>query len=169
MGKKIKSEETEEPVAESKFSKTEHDLEKLSKDTAASDMSEEKKERIQTNVDHMKQNLERMEKSTDKSEKERLQKAMKLRLQAIKKIKAEEPVAESKFAKTEHDLEKLVKDTMESDLPEAKKERIETNAESMKKDLERIEQSTDKAERQRLQKAMKLRLQSIKKLRSSSL
>merc|ERR1712167_25350 len=144
MGKKIKSEETEEPVAESKFSKTEHDLEKLSKDTAASDMSEEKKERIQTNVDHMKQNLERMEKSTDKSEKERLQKAMKLRLQAIKKIKAEEPVAESKFAKTEHDLEKLVKDT------------IESNAESMKKDLERIEQSTDKAERQRLQKAMKL-------------
>merc|ERR1712072_355297 len=117
----------------------------------------------------MKQNLERIEKSTDHAEKERLQKAMKLRLQAIKKIKsedAEEPVAENKFSKTEHDLGKLAEDTANSDLSEEKKERIENNIEGMKKDLERIEKSSDKAEKERLQKAMKLRLQAIKKIKA---
>merc|ERR1719183_2589516 len=143
--KKIKSEDA--PVAENKFSKTEHDLEKLSADTAASDLSEEKKERIQGNIEHMKQNLERIEKSTDHAEKERLQKAMKLRLQAIKKIKSEDaPVAENKFSKTEHDLEKLSADTAAPDLSEEKKERIQGNIEHMKQNLERIEKSTDHAE-----------------------
>merc|ERR1712070_1308545 len=113
-------------------------------------------ERIQNNVEHMKQSLERIEKSTDAAEKERLQKAMKLRLQAIKKIKGEE--APNKFAKTEADLEKLSADTAASTLSAEQKERIENNIQHMQQSLERIEKSTDAAEKERLQKAMKLRL-----------
>merc|ERR1712057_134464 len=110
---------------------------------------------------------ERIEKSSDKAEKERLQKAMKLGLQAIKKIKEEDaaPAAENKFEKTEHDLEKLAADTTASALSEEKKERILSNVDHMKQNLERIEKSSDKAEKERLQKAMKLRLQAIKKIK----
>merc|ERR1711998_712100 len=113
---------------------------------------------------------ERIEKSEDKAEKERLQKAMKLRLQAIKKIKEESaaPAHDAKFEKTEHDLEKLSTDTKASNLPAEAKERIENNIEHMKTSLERIEKSEDKAEKERLQKAMKLRLQAIKKIKEES-
>merc|ERR1711934_362852 len=103
----------------------------------------EKKERIQSNIQHMQTNLERIEKSSDKAEKERLQKAMKLRLQAIKKIKSED------LEKTEHDLEKLAADTTASALSEEKKERILSNVDHMKQTLERIEKSSDKAEKER--------------------
>merc|ERR1711968_43506 len=116
--------------------------------------------------------LERIESSTDKAEKEGLQKAMKLRLQAIKKIKAEEEAPQEethhseKFTKTSADLEKLSKDTAASDLSEEKKERIQNNIEHMKTNLERIESSTDKAEKERLQQAMKVRLTMIKKIKA---
>merc|ERR1711998_228824 len=147
------------------LAKTEKDLEKVKGEVKAAKMPSTKRTAVLDNISAMKKDLEKLG-NADESSKQRLNKALGLRMAALKEQLAEaEPTKEtpqSKFHKVMADLEKVESEVSKrQSMSLSTKSEVRDNIHHMKKDLEKM-QGADHERKQRLRKALGLRMNVLK-------
>merc|ERR1711998_209941 len=147
------------------LAKTEKDLEKVKVEVKAAKMPSTKRTAVLDNISAMKKDLEKLG-NADESSKQRLNKALGLRMAALKEQLAEaEPTKEtpqSKFHKVMADLEKVESEVSKrQSMSLSTKSEVRDNIHHMKKDLEKM-QGADHERKQRLRKALGLRMNVLK-------
>merc|ERR1712185_456335 len=138
--------------------KVSHDLEVVSADVKKAHLSSEERQEAIANIAAMKTDVEKLE-SAAGPQKARLQKALGLRMAALKEqlSGSDEAPVDNKKEKVMKDLEKGKK----KGLSLSRKTEIKNNIHHMKTDLEKME-SADAPHKDRLHKALSLRMKALK-------
>merc|ERR1711871_1357832 len=143
--------------------KVSHDLEVVSADVQKAHLSSEERDEAIANIAAMKTDVEKLE-SAAGPQKARLQKALGLRMAALK-----EQLSGSDDAPVDNKKDKVMKDLVKVELEVSKKKglslsrktEIKNNIPHMKTDLEKME-SADAPHKDRLHKALSLRMKALK-------
>merc|ERR1711918_94830 len=155
-----------EQIAEDKPSltkKVSHDLEVVSADVKKAHLSSEERQEAIANIAAMKTDVQKLE-SAAGPQKARLQKALGLRMAALKEqlSGSDEAPVDNKKEKVMKDLEKVEKEvSKKKGLSLSRKTEIKNNIHHMKTDLEKME-SADAPHKDRLHKALSLRMKALK-------
>ena len=143
--------------------KVSHDLEVVSSDLKKAHISSEERTEAMSNIAAMKTDVEKLA-SAAGPQKARLQKALGLRMAALKEqLSGDEAGAhDNKSEKVMKDLEKVEKEvSMKKNLSLSRKTEIKNNIHHMRTDLEKIN-SADAPHKDRLHKALSLRMKALK-------
>merc|ERR1711998_142045 len=143
--------------------KVSHDLEVVSADVKKAHLSSEERQEAIANIAAMKTDVEKLE-SAAGPQKARLQKALGLRMAALKEqlSGSDEAPVDNKKEKVMKDLEKVEKEvSKKKGLSLSRKTEIKNNIHHMKTDLEKME-SADAPHKDRLHKALSLRMKALK-------
>merc|ERR1712054_419328 len=153
--------------------RVQNDLEKVLHDVERSHkLSESTKQAVKENIQHMKSDLAKME-TAAAGQKDRLKKALGLRMQALKEQIAEDKAASSSeekpslTKKVSHDLEVLSADVKKAHLSSEERQEAIANIAAMKTDVEKLESAAG-PQKARLQKALGPRMAALKEQLSGS-
>lgn len=150
-----------ESTHDDKVSKVGADLEKVLKDVHTSDdLSSKTKKAAEDNIHRMQEDLEKLD-GADSQHKQRLQKALGLRMKALNQQISEDHKVPSVLSKTEQDLEKVKSEVKAAKMPAQQRTAVLDNISAMKNDLEKIGKADD-ATKHRLNKALGLRMSALK-------
>merc|ERR1711871_1744561 len=145
--------------------RVQNDLEKVLHDVERSHkLSESTKQAVKENIQHMKSYLAKME-TAAAGQKDRLKKALGLRMQALKEQIAEDKPSLTK--KVSHDLEVVSADVQKAHLSSEERDEAIANIAAMKTDAEKLESAAG-PQKARLQKALGLRMAALKEQLSGS-
>merc|ERR1711968_157405 len=143
--------------------KVSHDLEVVSADVQKAHLSSEERDEAIANIAAMKTDVEKLE-SAAGPQKARLQKALGLRMAALKEqlSGSDDAPVDNKKDKVMKDLEKVeLEVSKKKGLSLSRKTEIKNNIHHMKTDLEKME-SADAPHKDRLHKALSLRMKALK-------
>merc|ERR1711871_1890513 len=151
--------------------RVQNDLEKVLHDVERSHkLSESTKQAVKENIQHMKSDLAKME-TAAAGQKDRLKKALGLRMQALKEQIAEDKASSeekpSLTKKVSHDLEVVSADVQKAHLSSEERDEAIANIAAMKTDVEKLESAAG-PQKARLQKALGLRMAALKEQLSGS-
>merc|ERR1719230_2168563 len=151
--------------------RVQNDLEKVLHDVERSHkLSESTKQAVKENIQHMKSDLAEME-TAAAGQKDRLKKALGLRMQALKEQIAEDKASSeekpSLTKKVSHDLEVVSADVQKAHLSSEERDEAIANIAAMKTDVEKLESAAG-PQKARLQKALGLRMAALKEQLSGS-